>query len=102
MPWVCVADLAEFSGRDVIGVTCGDRKIALYRLDDGVFATADACPHQSVLLSGGEVVDGFIECPGHFALFDIRTGRCEGGPTTQSLTTYPVRLEDAKVCVLID
>src|SRR5215210_7239313 len=101
MPWVHVADLPDLSRRDVVGVRHADQAIALYWLEDGVYATADACPHQSVLLSGGEVVDGFIECPGHYALFDIRTGRCEGGPTTKGVATYPVRLDGDAVYVLL-
>ena len=67
------------SARDVIGVECEGRRVALYRLDDGVFATSDVCPHQGASLAQGCVVQGFVECPLHFALFDIRTGEADGG-----------------------
>ena len=102
MPWARVADLADFAGRDVIGVEHGERKLAIYRLEDGVYATTDVCPHAAARLSAGEVVEGYIECPGHFALFDIRTGESGGGLATGNLTTYPARLDGTRICVLLD
>ncbi len=98
MRWVHLANLSDFEDRSVLGVTHEDRKLALYRLEDGVYATTDVCPHQSA----GEVVEGFIECPGHYALFNIRTGQAAGGPTTSDLGTYPVKLDGSKILVLID
>ncbi len=102
MPWVHVADLADFAGRNVIGVEHGERKLAIYRLEDGVYATTDICPHAAARLSGGEVVEGYIECPGHYALFDIRTGASGGGLATGDLTTYPVRVDGTAIHVLLD
>ena len=43
---------------------------------------------------GGPVVDGYIECPVHYALFDIRTGHADGAITSQPLRTFPTRVED--------
>ena len=102
MPWVRVADLADFAGRNVIGVEHGERKLAIYRPEDGVYATTDICPHAAARLSGGEVVEGYIERPGHFALFDIRTGKSAGSLAAGDLTTYPVMLDGTRICVLLD
>jgi nitrite reductase/ring-hydroxylating ferredoxin subunit len=101
MPWLAVASVTDLAKRNVIGVAHDTLRIALYRLDGRVYATSDTCPHQHARLSDGEVVGGLIECPAHYALFDIRTGRCEGGVTDRSISTYPVKVEEGLVFVLI-
>jgi nitrite reductase/ring-hydroxylating ferredoxin subunit len=71
----------------------GGTRVALYRLDDGIFATSDTCPHAGTALSSGCVVEGYIECPLHHALFDIRSGASDGSITPRSLTIFPVKVE---------
>jgi nitrite reductase/ring-hydroxylating ferredoxin subunit len=101
MPWRAVASVTDFAERNVIGVAHETLQIALYRLGDCIYATSDTCPHQYAQLSEGEVVGGFVECPAHYALFDIKTGRCEGGVTDRSISTYPVKVEDGRVFVML-
>jgi len=93
MAWTYAAKRSELEGRDVTGVACQGRRVALYRLGDEIFATSDACPHLGASLSDGCVVEGFIECPLHFALFDIRTGAADGGMTTKAVRTLPTKVE---------
>lgn len=102
MPWTFAASVGDFRHRDVIGVVRGGRRLALYRLNGEYFATSDVCPHQGAPLSEGCVVDGYIECPLHFALFDIRTGAADGGVTTTSVRTFATRLDGEQIHVEID
>jgi nitrite reductase/ring-hydroxylating ferredoxin subunit len=102
MPWLQAAACSEFAGRDVIGVICAGQRLALYKLPDGYFATSDACPHQGGSLSEGCVVDNYIECPLHFALFDIRTGAADGGVTTTPVRTFNTRVDNGQVFVELD
>ena len=97
MPWHPVADFADFTDTDVIGRDCAGRSVALYRVDGEYFATQNLCTHANACLSGGEVVDGYIECPAHFGLFEIRTGKAAGAPVTRDLATYPVRVEGTRI-----
>jgi nitrite reductase/ring-hydroxylating ferredoxin subunit len=99
MSWTRVAALADFGGRQVMGVACGGTRLALYHLADGVFATSDRCPHAGAPLSRGCVVERFIECPVHFSLFDIRTGAADGGTTTTKLRTVPVKVAQDEIYV---
>jgi nitrite reductase/ring-hydroxylating ferredoxin subunit len=99
MSWTYAAKRSELAGRDCIGVECGGQRLALYRLGDGIYATSDICPHQGAPLSQGCVVDGYVECPLHFALFDIRTGAADGGVTTRSVRTLPTRLDEHDIYV---
>jgi 3-phenylpropionate/trans-cinnamate dioxygenase ferredoxin component len=91
--WTWVATRAAFGDRDVIGVECGGRRLALYRVAGGVFVSLDRCPHHGAALSHGCVVEGLIECPVHYALFDIRTGAADGAITGRSLRTHAARLD---------
>ena len=97
--WTWVATLSAFDGRAVLGVECQGRRLALYRLSDGVFASTDTCPHHGSPLSQGCVVDGFIECPVHYARFDIRTGAPDGAVTSRRLKTLATKVEDGDIYV---
>ncbi len=99
MPRIRAAKCAELADRDIIGVECGGRRLALYKLEDGYFATSDTCPHQGASLSQGCVVEGHVECPLHFALFDIRTGAADGGVTTRSVKTFPTKVANDEIYV---
>lgn len=102
MTWHHIADTTDFADKDVISRECAGRWIALYRLQDGYFATQNLCTHAAALLSNGEVVDGYIECPAHAGLFDIRTGKAAGAPVSHDLDTYPVRVAGERIEVEIE
>jgi len=97
--WIYAARADEFADRQVIGVNCGPRRLALYKLETGIFATGDTCPHLGASLSEGTVVEHFIECPLHFALFDICTGESDGSVTTRRVATYPTKIENDAIYV---
>ena len=97
--WLRVAALAELADDAPLAVKLGDTPIALYRLDDKIYALDDVCPHEFALLSGGFVEGGAIECPLHQACFDIATGRCLSGPATVDLRTYAVKVDGGEVFV---
>ena len=99
MPWVRAATRSELAGRDVLGLRLAGWPIALFALPDGIYATGNVCPHLGALLSFGTVVDGYVECPMHHALFDIRTGATDGSVTGRNVRTFPVRVEDDVIFV---
>lgn len=99
MPWTQAAPRSALDGRDVLGVRVGGWPIALYVLPDGIYATGNVCPHLGALLSYGSVIDGYVECPMHHALFDIRTGISDGAITERSVRTFPVKVEGDQIWV---
>ncbi|MEP7118482.1 MAG: Rieske 2Fe-2S domain-containing protein [Acidobacteriota bacterium] len=99
MPWVRAAARSALDGRAMMAVRCNGQRVALYALDDGVYATSDTCPHLGALLSYGTVVQGYVECPMHHALFDIRTGETDGSVTDKSVRTFPVKVEEGEIYV---
>jgi nitrite reductase/ring-hydroxylating ferredoxin subunit len=75
------------------------RALAVYRLEDGFFATDDLCTHGNAQLSEGEIEDGQIVCPYHLGAFDIRTGEASAAPCHIPLRTYRVSEVDGELFV---
>ena len=97
-------------------VTVAGKKILLYHLEDGFYATQTSCTHTFGPLSRGKIVDGCkIQCPLHRARFDIRTGEvidwANFPPGIQllnvvrgekALETYPVSVKSGVVKIKLD
>ncbi len=75
------------------------REIAIFKLEDGVFATDNSCSHEYSPLSEGMIVGGDVYCPKHGSRFDIRTGAVKDYPATRPVKTFPVKVEDGVVWV---
>jgi p-cumate 2,3-dioxygenase ferredoxin subunit len=75
-------------------------QVALYRVGDTIYATADRCTHGEASLAEEGVLTGTtVECTFHFGTFDITTGAATGMPCEIPLKTYPVRVVDGTVCI---
>lgn len=67
---------------------------------DGTFhALRDACGHRQAALSRGRLRGHVVECPLHYAEFDVRTGKLLSGPTSADVPAYEVRIEGDVVYV---
>jgi len=70
-----------------------DRKIAVFRLEDGFFAIEDICTHDGGPLAEGEIEEDQVICPRHGARFNIKTGAALTLPAVTPVDSYPVRVE---------
>ena len=93
-----LADLEPEEGRCF---EAAGRRIAVFRLQDGVFAIDDLCTHGHGYLSEGFVEAGEVECPLHAGRFDIRSGCPRSAPVERPVATYPVEIIDGMVHVRI-
>jgi len=100
MDWIKVASAQELSNDEAKTVNVAGHGIALYRIDDGFFATDSLCTHATALLSEGYIEDGCVECPLHQGRFDIRTGKAMCAPVTVDLRTHAVKREGDDIYVL--
>jgi 3-phenylpropionate/trans-cinnamate dioxygenase ferredoxin subunit len=77
--------------------------VAVYRLNDGYYATEDSCSHAQASLAAGDIDldECTIECPYHGSLFDVRSGRVLSLPANRRLKTYTVKVVDEEVFVEI-
>ena len=90
--WVHVAEMRELARRKRKQVTVAGCPIALFFVDDEVFALDDICIHQERSLSKGTLLNGQVICPGHQWKFDPRTGQPEDQDGCQA--TYAVQVTE--------
>lgn len=104
-------DIAE---NGVIRCKVGGKTVAVFRLQDGYYATSARCPHAMGPLHRGKVTaQGQVVCPLHRAQFDVKTGKATQWAVfppviaqlinlfrkKQDLETYPVKVENDAVLV---
>jgi naphthalene 1,2-dioxygenase system ferredoxin subunit len=100
--WLPVAARTDIREGDVIAVKVRGHDIALYGADGEVYATANLCTHGHARLCDGFLEGTEIECPLHQGRFDVRTGEPVLEPVTESVRTFPVRIEDGQVLLLLE
>jgi len=105
--WVPLASEDEVPRDGGIAVRYGDAQIALFHFArrGAWYATQNACPHtRDMVLARGLLGDERgvpkIACPQHKKTFSLETGEGLADPTYR-IATFPVRVEDGKVMVLL-
>lgn len=80
-------------------VTCGDRRIALSKIDGELYAIDDVCSHDAGPLGEGSLIAGRVICPRHGAAFDPKTGKALTLPAVRDVGSYEVTVEGNDVYV---
>ena len=75
------------------------QRVLVVNVDGAFYALRDMCGHRGAPLSTGTLIGHVIECPLHYATFDVRTGKLLSGPTSADIPTYDVRVEEDTVIV---
>jgi nitrite reductase/ring-hydroxylating ferredoxin subunit len=77
-----------------------DRERVLIANVDGTFhAISDICGHRNAPLSRGRLTGHVVECPLHFAQFDVRSGKLIDGPVAADVAAYEVTVDGDTVLV---
>ncbi|CAH2904331.1 MAG: Probable ferredoxin subunit of a ring-hydroxylating dioxygenase oxidoreductase protein (EC [uncultured Paraburkholderia sp.] len=100
--WKKVIPLASLPPNDVAAAQIEGQEIALYRVDDVVYATDNVCTHGHALLCDGFLEGHEIECPLHQGRFDVRTGKAMCEPLTTDIRTFSVKVEAGDVYIHLD
>ena len=74
-------------------------RVLIANVDGAFYALRDACGHRQEPLSKGRLEGHVVECPLHFATFDVRTGKLLSGPVAEDVRTYAVQVKDDTVYV---
>ena len=96
VPVARVADIPE-GGMRCVAVE--RERVLLARVDGRLFALRDRCGHKNAPLSRGRLAGHIVECPLHFAQFDVRTGRLVDGPISADVPVCEVRVAGGRVFV---
>lgn len=75
------------------------RRVVIARVEGRFHAFSDICGHRNAPLSRGKLSGHNVECPLHFAQFDIRDGRLADGPVSADIPVYEVRVEGDTVFI---
>jgi 3-phenylpropionate/trans-cinnamate dioxygenase ferredoxin subunit len=78
-------------------VDVAGHRVALFRIDDSVYAIGDRCSHAEASLADGEVFDGAVECPRHGSEFDLTTGEPGAFPATQPVAVYTAEVDAGEI-----
>ena len=97
--FVAVTAAADLSPGAMKWVVIERERVLIVNVGGTFYALRDVCGHAGAPLSTGELVGHVIECPLHYACFDVRTGKLLSGPVSGDVPTYEVRLEGGTVYV---
>ncbi len=96
---VQVAQVDDLEPGSMMMVEVDGKPVLLANVDGEFYAVSDICTHEEYNLSEGSVEGCEVECPGHSAFFDLKTGDVTDGPAMDPLETYSVQIEDGAVFI---
>ena len=96
---VAVTRVSDIAPGTMQWVVVDRQRVLLVNLEGTFFALSDTCGHQRAPLSRGRLEGHMVECPLHFAQFDVRTGKLLNGPVSADVPTHEVRIEGDTVYV---
>lgn len=97
-----VATTAELRPGERIIVEIGRHVIGVFNVDGAYYAIRDVCTHDGGPLADGKVYGCEIECPRHYARFDLRDGSVTAPPAVLPVPVYPVRVQGDEVQVEVN
>jgi nitrite reductase/ring-hydroxylating ferredoxin subunit len=97
--FVAVARVSDLAPGNMKFVAVDRERVVLANVEGCFYALRDVCGHRNAPLSRGKLDGCVIECPLHFAQFDIRTGKLIDGPISADIPVYEVRVDGDTVYV---
>jgi 3-phenylpropionate/trans-cinnamate dioxygenase ferredoxin component len=91
--FVAVARAGDLLPGQMKWVAVDRERVVLANVDGQFYALRDVCGHKNAPLSRGRLLGHLIECPLHFAQFDMRSGKLVDGPVSVDIPVYEVRVE---------
>ena len=80
--FVRVAQVSELAPGEMKWVVANRQRLLLANVGGTFYAISDQCGHERASLSQGRLDGQEVECPRHYAKFDVRTGKLTSGPRT--------------------
>ncbi|HEV3106696.1 MAG TPA: non-heme iron oxygenase ferredoxin subunit [Trinickia sp.] len=100
--WHDVIDARTVSDGGLASVLVEGRDIALYAVDDEIYATENRCTHGDARLTDGFLLGDEIECPLHQGRFNVRNGQPMCAPLQKPVRVYPVKIAGGRVFVALE
>jgi nitrite reductase/ring-hydroxylating ferredoxin subunit len=97
--FVAVAGITDIPDGTMKCVPVDRARVVVAHVEGRFHAFSDICGHRNAPLSRGRLEGHIVECPLHFARFDVRTGKLVDGPVSADLPVYEVQVADGTVYV---
>ena len=97
--FIPVAQVADIPPGSMKCVSVDGRRVLLANVEGGFYAISDICGHRNAPLSRGRLLGPNVECPLHFAQFDVRSGKLVDGPISADLPAYETRIDGSTVLI---
>jgi nitrite reductase/ring-hydroxylating ferredoxin subunit len=97
--FVPVAKTTDLSPGQMKWVAVNGERRVLANVQGTFYAISDVCGHRNAPLSRGKLDGYLIECPLHYAQFDVRTGELVNGPMSTAVPIYQVHIEGDTVYI---
>jgi len=88
-----VAQVGDLAPGEMKFVAVDRERVVLANVEGSFYALRDVCGHRNAPLSRGRLEGCIVECPLHFAQFDMRTGKYVDGPYSADVPAYEVRID---------
>ena len=99
--WRAAIDLNEIWEGELVARQVDGTDVLFVNIDGEVHAYRDKCPHAGTPLNQGLLEGSVLTCVTHLWQFDVANAGIGVNPMNCRLTSYPVKIEDGKVLVLI-
>jgi 3-phenylpropionate/trans-cinnamate dioxygenase ferredoxin component len=100
--FVRVASTADIPEGKLKAFEIGSASIVVAHTDDGYFAVANECTHDSEPIASGRIRGHEIMCTRHGARFDLKTGDVTAPPAIVPIDTYQVKVDNGEIYVYLD
>tara|TARA_B100000676_G_C17641201_1_gene611675 strand:+ start:142 stop:465 length:324 start_codon:yes stop_codon:yes gene_type:complete len=97
--FIFVADITDIDLNQSQSIELNGSDILICHTNNGIFAIEDRCSHADIPLCGGQIIDNFISCPVHGAVFDLTDGSVQSPPAFEDVKTFQVKIEGTSISV---
>ena len=97
--FVPVASVADIPPGAMKCVAIDRERVLVANVEGTFYAIGDMCGHRRAPLSAGQLDGYLVECPLHYAIFDVRTGKFIDGPLSADVPAYETRVDGDTVLV---
>jgi nitrite reductase/ring-hydroxylating ferredoxin subunit len=97
--FVAACEIADLPPGRMKWLGVAGERVLLANVAGAFYAMRDVCGHKRAPLSRGTLDGHLVECPLHFARYDVRTGRLVDGPVSEDVAVYETRVAGGTVYV---
>jgi 3-phenylpropionate/trans-cinnamate dioxygenase ferredoxin subunit len=98
--WVRVCELADLTPDQGLRLNTAP-PVTIFLSEGEMYCLDDTCTHETYSLADGWIDKCIVECPLHFAKFDLRTGAVVSPPAHAPISKHELRVEGDDIHVLL-